>query len=95
MIKTRIAILSADDRDTEPAAGGRRSDDVPVTKVIEVIGSSTEGSDDAVRQALAAATRSVRGITRIEVMDVTCEVADGTITRWDVLVKMLFPVEPR
>ncbi len=66
-----------------------------VTKVIEVIGSSTESSDDAVRQALVAATRSIRGITKIEVMSLTCEVADGTITRWDVLVKMLFPVEPR
>jgi flavin-binding protein dodecin len=95
MIKTRIAILPADDRDTVPAAGRRRFGDVPVTKVIEVIGSSAEGSDDAVRQALAAASRSVRGISRIEVMSVTCEVADGEITRWDVLVKMLFPVEPR
>ena len=31
----------------------------------------------------------------IEVMSLTCEVSDGAITRWDVLVKMLFPVEPR
>jgi len=66
-----------------------------VTKVIEVIGSSTESSDDAVRQALVAATRSIRGISKIEVMSLTCEVSDGAITRWNVLVKMLFPVEPR
>jgi len=68
---------------------------VTVTKVIEVIGSSTESSDDAVRQALVAATRSIRGISKIEVMSLTCEVADGSITRWDVLVKIQFPVEPR
>ncbi|MDX6523551.1 MAG: Dodecin [Gaiellales bacterium] len=66
-----------------------------VTKVIEVIGSSTESSDDAVREALSAASRSVRGISLIEVISTSCEVADGRITRWDVLVKMQFPVEPR
>ena len=66
-----------------------------VTKVIEVIGSSTESSDDAVREALSAASRSVRGISLIEVISTSCEVADGRITRWDVLVKMRFPVEPR
>lgn len=66
-----------------------------VTKVIEVIGSSGESSDDAVREALSAASRSVRGITLIEVISTRCEVADGRITRWDVLVKMQFPVEPR
>ena len=66
-----------------------------VTKVIDVIGSSTESSDDAVRKALDAATRSIRGITKLEIVSTTCEVSDGQIARWDVLVRMLFPVEPR
>ena len=52
---------------------------MPVTKVIEVIGTSSVGSDDAVREALAAAKRSIRGISKIEVMSVSCEVADGQI----------------
>jgi dodecin len=68
---------------------------MPVTKVIEVIGTSSESSDDAVRQALAAASRSIRGISRIDVVSVNCEVADGGIARWNALVKMQFPVEPR
>ena len=66
-----------------------------VTKVIEVIGSSPLGSDDAVREALTAASRSIRGITNIEVVSITCEVTDGEIARWDALVKIRFPVEPR
>ena len=66
-----------------------------VTKVIEVIGSSATGSDDAVREALAAAQRSIRGITSIEVTQVTCVVEDGAIARWEALVKIYFPVEPR
>jgi len=66
-----------------------------VTKVIDVIGSSPEGSDAAVREALSAAQRSIRGITSIEVNQVSCVVEDGAIARWDVLVKIYFPVEPR
>jgi flavin-binding protein dodecin len=66
-----------------------------VTKVIEVIGSSETGSDDAVREALAAAQRSIRGITSVEVSEVTCVVEDGAIARWEALVKIYFPVEPR
>ena len=66
-----------------------------VTKVIEVIGSSPLGSDDAVREALSAAGRSIRGISAVEVVSVTCHVADGEIARWDALVKIQFPVEPR
>jgi len=68
---------------------------MPVTKIIEVMGSSPEGSDAAVREAFVSASRSIRGITRIEVMSVTCSVADGDIARWDAVVKMHFPVEPK
>jgi flavin-binding protein dodecin len=68
---------------------------MPVTKVIEVIGSSPDGSDDAVRQAVAAAQKSIRGISLVEVVSVTCDVADGEITTWNALVKIRFPVEPR
>ena len=68
---------------------------MPVTKVIEVIGSSDQGSDAAVREAVTAAGRSIRGITLVEVTSVTCDVQDGNIARWNALVKLSFPVEPR
>ena len=68
---------------------------MPVTKIIEVIGSSAEGSDDAVREAVNAAGRSIRGISNVEIVSVNCEVADGAIARWNALVKIAFPVEPR
>ena len=44
---------------------------MPVTKVIEVIGSSPNGSDDAVREAFEAASRSIRGISRIDIVSVS------------------------
>jgi hypothetical protein len=68
---------------------------MPVTKVIEVIGSSPNGSDDAVREAYAAASRSIRGISRIDIESISAIVEDGAIVRWDALVKVQFPVEPR
>jgi flavin-binding protein dodecin len=68
---------------------------VGVTKVIEVIGSSGTSSDDAVREAVAAASKSIRGITHVDVIEVTCDVEQGVVTRWNALVKISFPVEPR
>ena len=68
---------------------------MPVTKVIEVIGSSESGSDDAVREAVTAAGRSIRGISSVDVLSVTCDVSDGVVVRWNALVKIAFPVEPR
>ena len=66
-----------------------------VTKVIEVIGSSPDGSDEAVREAYAAASRSIRGISRVDVVSISAIIEDGAIVRWDALVKVQFPVEPR
>jgi flavin-binding protein dodecin len=66
-----------------------------VTKVIEVIGSSGEGADQAVHEAVRAASRSIRGITTVTVESVTCDVEGGQIVRWNALVKISFPVEPR
>jgi dodecin len=68
---------------------------VSVTKVIEVIGSSATSSDEAVREAVAAASKSIRGITHVDVVEVTCDVEQGVVTRWNALVKISFPVEPR
>jgi flavin-binding protein dodecin len=68
---------------------------VPVTKVIEVIGTSAEGADAAVREAVTSAGRSIRGISHVDVVSVTCDVENGQIARWNALVKIAFPVEPR
>jgi dodecin len=66
---------------------------MPVTKVIEVIGSSSVGSDDAVREAVRSAGRSIRGIRRVDVVEVNCDVEEGSIVMWHALVKIQFPVE--
>ncbi len=69
---------------------------MPVTKVIDVIGSSPSGSDDAVREALrgrvALDPRHLAGSTSFP-----CRSWSRTapVVRWDALVKVQFPVEPR
>ena len=68
---------------------------MPVTKVIEVIGSSDQGSDAAIREAVTSAGRSIRGISHVDVVSVTCDVEDGVVVRWNALVKLAFPVETR
>ena len=68
---------------------------MPVTKIIEVVGTSPTGSDDAVREALKAASRSLRGIHRAEVIDVQCDVRDGEVVAWNVRLKVAFPVESK
>lgn len=68
---------------------------MPVTKVIEVIGTSPDGADAAVREAVAAASRSIRGISHVDVLSVDCDVEKDRIVRWNALVKIAFPVESR
>jgi dodecin len=68
---------------------------VPVTKIIEVLGISDAGTDEAVQEAVTAASRSIRGISGVDVVSVSCDVEDGRVVRWKALVKIAFPVEPR
>lgn len=61
-------------------------------KVIEVIGVSTESFEDAVHQAVAKAAESVRGITGIEVTNLSGQVRDGRISQYRAAVKLAFTV---
>ncbi|MDQ4025453.1 MAG: dodecin family protein, partial [Actinomycetota bacterium] len=50
-----------------------------VIKTIDLVGVSTESWRDAANQALAEASKTIRGITGMEVLDTSCNVSDGTI----------------
>jgi dodecin len=72
------------------------SDDVPggVVKVIELVGSSESSFSDAVRNAVRAASRTIRGIRGVEVVSSTAEVsADGELSLYKVTCKVAFLVE--
>lgn len=64
-----------------------------IAKVIEVVASSREGWEDAVRVAVREASKTVRGITGVDVQDWTARVVDGELVNYKVNVKLAFGIE--
>ena len=61
-------------------------------KVIEVIGVSDTSWEDAVSQAVAKASESVKGITGVEVKAQTARVSEGKVVQYNATVKLAFVV---
>lgn len=64
-----------------------------VTKVIELVGNSTESWEDAARNALSGAAKSLHGINKIQVVAWTAQVSDGEIAHYEAVVKVSFMVD--
>jgi dodecin len=62
-----------------------------VTKIIELVGSSTQSSDDAVRQALGEARRTLRNIKAVDVVSTGLR-GDG-LNEWRAHVRVAFLIE--
>lgn len=62
-------------------------------KIIEVVGVSDKSFEDAVTQAVAKASKTVEGITGLEVLKYTAKVKDGGINQYRANVKLAFPVK--
>jgi dodecin len=67
--------------------------DQKVIKIIELVGVSPQSFSDAVRNAVAEASKTVRGITGVDVMQSSAQVSDGQITEYHVNVKIAFTIE--
>jgi dodecin len=66
---------------------------MPIAKIIEVVASSPNGWEDAVKSAVKEASRTVRGITGVDVQDWTARVKDDRIVAYKANVKIAFAVE--
>ncbi|MGH2694649.1 MAG: dodecin family protein [Actinomycetota bacterium] len=64
-----------------------------VIKTIDLVGVSTESWRDAANQALTEASKTIRGITGMEVLDTSCNVSDGKITEYLTHVRIKFRIE--
>jgi flavin-binding protein dodecin len=64
-----------------------------VYKLVELVGSSTAGTDDAVRNAIETAALSIRNIDWFEVTETRGHVKDGKIAHFQVTLKVGFRVE--
>ena len=61
-----------------------------VSKVIEVIGTSDEGLEDAIRGAVARASKTVENLQWFEVSEIRGALDGGTIERFQVMLKIGF-----
>jgi flavin-binding protein dodecin len=64
-----------------------------VYKKIEVVGSSPNGLEDAVKNALARAEKTVRNMRWFEVTETRGEVENGKVGHWQVTLKIGFTLE--
>ena len=65
-----------------------------VYKYVEIVGSSTTGTDDAIRNAVATAAKTLRRIDWFEVVETRGHVADGKVAHFQVTLKIGFRLEP-
>ncbi|MEN6374885.1 MAG: dodecin [Smithella sp.] len=64
-----------------------------IYKKIEIVGTSTKGVDDAIRNAIETANKTVSNIGWFEVIETTGRVIEGKITQFQVTMKVGFLLE--
>ncbi len=61
--------------------------------VSEVVGSSPDGVEAAVNNAVGKAAQTVRHLDWFEVSNIRGQLVDGTVAHWQVTVKLGFRIE--
>jgi flavin-binding protein dodecin len=64
-----------------------------IYKKIELVGSSPDGIEDAVKNALSKASKSLRNLRWFEVVETRGDVEDGKIGHWQVTIKVGFTLD--
>jgi flavin-binding protein dodecin len=64
-----------------------------VYKVIELAGSSTNGTDDAIRNAIDRASQTVKHLDWFEVVETRGHIDDGKVAHFQVVLKVGFRLE--
>ena len=62
-------------------------------KLVEIVGSSAEGTDAAIRNAIDTASKSIRHIDWFEVVETRGHVVDGKVGHFQVTLKIGFRLE--
>ncbi|MBP1049272.1 dodecin family protein [Rhodococcus qingshengii] len=64
-----------------------------VYRVIEIVGSSTESSDAAIRTAIARANETVRNLEWFEVVETRGHIENGAVAHFQVTLKVGFRLD--
>lgn len=62
-------------------------------KIIELIGTSSKNFEDAIQDAVNTASKSLRGVTGVDVMGQTAVVKNNKIVEFRVNVKVAFKLD--
>ncbi|KOG88258.1 dodecin [Streptomyces varsoviensis] len=62
-------------------------------RVTEIVGTSREGVDDAIRSGIARASQTLRGLDWFQVTEVRGHIVDGDIEHYQVGLKVGFRLE--
>ena len=62
-------------------------------KLTEIVGTSPDSIDDAIRNGIAKAAKSVRNLDWFEVVGVRGQLADGAVGHYQVAMKIGFRLE--
>lgn len=65
-----------------------------IYNITEVVGSSSEGSDQAIANAVAEASKTLRNLEWFEVQSVRGKLDGGRVAHWQVTIKVGFRHEP-
>jgi flavin-binding protein dodecin len=64
-----------------------------IYKLIDLVGSSPDSSDEAIRNAIAKASQTIKNIDWFEVVETRGHVADGKVAHFQVTIKVGFRIE--
>ena len=64
-----------------------------VYKALELTGSSTTSIEDAVQTAIRKAAQTVRHMQWFQIMETRGHIADGSVSHWQVTLKVGFTLE--
>jgi flavin-binding protein dodecin len=59
-------------------------------KIIEIVGTSTESHEDAIRGAVSEASKSLKGLSWFEVVQMRGGIKEGKVEEYQVILKVGF-----
>ena len=62
-------------------------------KLIELVGSSTDGTDDAIKNAISKAALTIKHMDWFEVVETRGHITDGKVSHFQVTIKVGFRIE--
>ncbi|HCU54643.1 MAG TPA: hypothetical protein DIC36_10345 [Gammaproteobacteria bacterium] len=64
-----------------------------VYKVVEIVGSSSKGTDEAIQNAIGRAAKTLKNLDWFEVVDTRGHLKDGKVAHYQVTLKIGFRLE--